>query len=117
MSVSDEQRLLDELLAADEQWNAAYHQRDPHKLAPLLAENWVGFTPDGLVVFREHILAGMAQQPPELLLFERHACRVHGQTGITRGTLYIGGQRVQSFLRVYARHEGRWESVGVQLVP
>ncbi|MFC6661067.1 hypothetical protein [Deinococcus multiflagellatus] len=42
---------------------------------------------------------------------------MYGDAAITRGTLYAGGERVQSFLRVYARREGGWQAVSVQVVP
>lgn len=107
---------LDSLLKADEAWNAAYHYHDPARLAPLLADDWLGFTPDGTVVFKEHVIEGMKQQPRALLVFERHACRVCGDTGFTRGTLYVNGERIQSFLRVYTWKGGQWWGVAVQVV-
>lgn len=112
-----EPQLLDELFATDEAWNAAVHARDPYKLAPLLSDGWVGFLPDGRVVFKTQMLKNLAQQPDALLLFERQACRVHHQTGITRGVLYVAGRPVQGYMRVFARVEGRWQAVSVQLVP
>lgn len=111
-----ERQLLDELLLTDEAWNAAVHARDPLLLSPLLSDAWVGFLPDGQVVFKTQMLKNLAQQPPALLLFERQACRVHHHTGITRGVLYVGGQAVQGYMRVYAWGQGRWQAVSVQLV-
>ena len=54
--------------------------------------------------------------PPVALAFERHASRVFGDAGLTRGTLYVNGERFQSFTRLYARRGGVWQGVAVQVV-
>lgn len=108
---------LDAVLRLDDAWNAAYHRRSPDEMARVLADDWLAFFPDGQVVFRRDALEGMARNPPVTLVFERHASRVFGDAAITRGTLYAGGERVQSFLRVYARRDGEWRAVSVQVVP
>lgn len=104
------------MLSLDDAWNAAYHRRDPAAMEGVLADDWVGFFPDGRAVFKTGLLEGMRHNPPAALMFERHAARVHGDTGFTRGTLYANGVRVQSFFRVYARRGGEWRAVGVQVV-
>jgi ketosteroid isomerase-like protein len=108
---------LDTVLRLDDLWNAAYHHRDPERMARVLAHDWMAFFPDGQVVFRADLLREMVNNPAAALVFERHASRVYGDAAITRGTLYAGGQRVQSFLRVYARRDGEWQAVSVQVVP
>lgn len=108
---------IDALLKADEAWNAAYHHRDAERLITMLADDWVGFFPDGTIAFKNDLLEGMAHNPPAQLMFERHACLVFSNTGVTRGTLYIGGERVQSFLRVYTWKGSQWWAVSVQVVP
>ena len=108
---------VDSLLRADDAWNAAYHWRDTGRLSELLDEHWIGFLPDGSFAFRQTILAQLPHNPPASLVFERHASAVFGHTGITRGTLYADGQRVQSFLRVYSWQGGQWWAVSVQIVP
>ncbi|MBB5234398.1 nuclear transport factor 2 family protein [Deinococcus budaensis] len=108
---------LDAVLALDDAWNAAYHHRDPERMAPLIAQDWMAFFPDGRVVFRAELLEGMRRNPPAALMYERHAARVFGDAAITRGTLYANGKRMQSFLRVYARRGGGWQAVSVQVVP
>ena len=109
--------LLDEVLRLDDAWNAAYHRRDPEMMAQVLADDWMAFFPDGQAVFKADLLEGMRHNPPAALMFERHAARVFGDTAVTRGTLYANGERVQSFFRVYARREGEWRAVSVQVVP
>lgn len=101
----------------DDLWNAAYHHRDPQRMAGMLADDWMAFFPDGTVVFKADLLEGMMRNDPSALVFERHASRVYGDTAITRGTLYADGQRVQSFFRVFARRAGIWQAVSVQVVP
>ncbi|GGO35355.1 nuclear transport factor 2 family protein [Deinococcus humi] len=108
---------LDAVLLLDDRWNAAYHRRSPQEMAQVLAADWLAFFPDGQVVFKRDALEGMARNPAATLVFERHASRVFGDTAITRGTLYADGKRIQSFLRVYARREGEWQAVSVQVVP
>lgn len=111
----DAQQLLEELLAADEEWNAAYHTRDPQRLDALLADQWVGFSPDGAVLFKTQFLERLSKQAPELLIFERQACRVHGHTGITRGSIYLHGKAISHFMRVYS-YSDRWLGISVQLI-
>lgn len=101
----------------DDMWNAAYHHRDPKRMAGVLADDWMAFLPDGSVIFKQELLEGMLHTPPTTLGFERHASRVYGDTAVTRGTLYADGRRVQSFLRVYARRGETWQAVSVQVVP
>ncbi|ACO47276.1 nuclear transport factor 2 family protein [Deinococcus deserti] len=108
---------LDEVLTLDDLWNAAYHLRDPQRMAGVLADDWMAFFPDGTVVFKADLLEGMMRNDPSALVFERHASRVYGDAAITRGTLYADGQRVQSFFRVFARRAGVWQAVSVQVVP
>ncbi|MBB6017321.1 nuclear transport factor 2 family protein [Deinococcus radiopugnans] len=108
---------LDAVLLLDDRWNAAYHRRSPQEMAEVLADDWLAFFPDGQVVFKRDALDGMARNPPSTLVFERHASRVFGDTAITRGTLYADGERIQSFLRVYARRTDEWHAVSVQVVP
>ncbi|MEF2276786.1 nuclear transport factor 2 family protein [Deinococcus sp. YIM 134068] len=108
---------LDDVLRLDDAWNEAYHRRDPERMARVLADDWMAFFPDGRTVFKPDLLAGMRHNPPAALMFERHAARVYGDTAVTRGTLYANGERVQSFLRVYARRDGEWRAVSVQVVP
>ncbi|AWN22534.1 nuclear transport factor 2 family protein [Deinococcus irradiatisoli] len=108
---------LDAVLKLDEAWNAAYQARDPEALAPLLADDWSGFFPDGLMVGKAELLAGMLTNPPAQLAFERQAAQLYGDTAITRGGLSADGVAVQGFLRVYARRGGRWQAVAVQVVP
>lgn len=113
----DQVGTIDSLLRADEAWNAAYHHRDPERLITMLADDWVGFFPDGSIAFKNDLIDGMAHNPPATLMFERHASLVYSNTGITRGTLYADGERVQSFLRVYTWKGGQWWAVSVQVVP
>ena len=108
---------LDLILALDDRWNAAYHHRDPGRLDTVLADDWLGFYHDGTTVTKQELLTGMQTNPTTPLIFERHAARVHGDTAVTRGTLYAAGTRVQSFLRVYARRDGHWQAVSVQVIP
>ncbi|SMB88930.1 nuclear transport factor 2 family protein [Deinococcus hopiensis] len=108
---------LDEVLRLDDTWNAAYHRRDPAMMAGVVADDWMAFFPDGQAVFKADLLEGMRHNPPAALMFERHAARVFGDTAVTRGTLYANGERLQSFYRVYARREGEWRGVSVQVVP
>ncbi|WP_050920799.1 nuclear transport factor 2 family protein [uncultured Deinococcus sp.] len=105
------------MLAADDAWNAAYHRRDPALMARVLADDWVGFAPDGRMVAKSDVIASMPHNPPVALAFERHASRVYGEAGVTRGTLYVNGERFQSFTRLYARRGGVWQGVAVQVVP
>ncbi|UBV42739.1 nuclear transport factor 2 family protein [Deinococcus taeanensis] len=107
---------LDALLHVDDRWNAAYHRGDPDLLGGVLAPDWLGFFPDGTAVTRPQLLTHFPRDPSPTLLFERHAARVHGHTGVTRVSLYDGARRVQSVLRVYACRDGQWQAVSAQVV-
>ncbi|WP_420595707.1 nuclear transport factor 2 family protein [Deinococcus sp.] len=108
---------LQAVLALDEAWNLAYQRRDPLAMAAVVAEDWRGFFPNGLMVGKAELLKGMLTNAPALLVFERSAAQVYGDTAITRGSLTANGVPVQGFLRVYARRGGAWHAVAVQVVP
>ncbi len=108
---------LDAVLKLDDAWNAAYQARDPDALAAILADDWSGFFPNGLMVGKAELLSGMLSNPPARLAFERQAAQIYGDTAVTRGGLSADGVAVQGFLRVYARREGEWRAVAVQVVP
>ena len=42
---------LDTVLMLDDMWNAAYHHRDPGRMAGVLADDWMAFFPGGEVIF------------------------------------------------------------------
>lgn len=108
---------LDALLALDDRWNAAYHHGDPSALEGILAADWLGFLPDGTSIGRADLITHFPTDPAPTLMIERHAARIHGDTGITRLTLYEGPHRIQSVLRVYAQVDGHWQAISAQVVP
>lgn len=108
---------LNAVLILDDAWNTAYISRDTRALAELIADDWLGFLPDGAAVGKAALLRAIAVYPDEVLVFERRAAQVCGDTAFTRGQLSANGVHAQGFLRVYARRAGRWQAVAVQVVP
>ncbi|GAA4023441.1 hypothetical protein GCM10022631_42700 [Deinococcus rubellus] len=113
----DEFLALNAVLILDDAWNAAYTSRDTQALAELIADDWLGFLPDGAAVGKAALLRALSVYPDELLVFERRAAQVCGDTAFTRGQLSTNGVHAQGFLRVYARRAGQWQAVAVQVVP
>ncbi len=108
---------LNTVLILDDAWNAAYTSRDTQALAEVIADDWLGFLPDGAAVGKTALLRAIAAYPDEVLVFERQAAQVCGDTAFTRGQLSTDGVHAQGFLRVYAHRAGRWQAVAVQVVP
>ena len=108
---------LNAVLILDDAWSAAYTSRDTRVLANLIADDWLGFLPDGAAVGKAALLGAIRAYPDERLVFERQAAQVCGDTAFTRGQLSANGVHAQGFLRVYARRAGHWQAVAVQVVP
>lgn len=107
--------------ALDRAWNEAYVQRKRERLREVLAEDWVGVFPNGATLTREALIAAAAPRDVEVTqTFSDFALRVFGDTAVTTGWVEVvaGDETVrQRFMRVYAKREGRWWAVAVQVVP
>lgn len=110
------QRDMDAILELDDLWTAAYQYRDPVELDSILATDWMGFSPVGYVLSRQEFMEGMSDIPEAEYAVKLEAWSVLGSTGMTRGTMFADGHRVQSFLRVYARRNGTWKAVSLQVL-
>ena len=105
----------------DRAWNEAYALRERERLREVLAEDWLGVFPNGHTLTREQLIAAVA--PPDLQVeqtFSGFTLRLFGNTAVTTGRVDVkaGDETVQQrFLRVYAKREGRWWAVAVQVVP
>lgn len=107
--------------ALDEAWNEAYRRRDVGALERILADGWLGLTATHEVVTRAQLIEGQRQAPAEAeIVFQRGAVYVFGDTAVSTGSTKVSAPNVnihQRFTRVWAKRDGRWQAVAVQLVP
>ena len=106
----------------DGAWNRAYQERDLALLAEVLADDWVGLTP-AQVITKEMLLESQRQAPPPEEVessFEEGAVYLFGSTAVTTGQVTIKTEDnfiQQRFTRIYAKRDGHWKAVAVQIVP
>ena len=109
---------MDEIDALDRAWNEAYERNDRSALADILDDDFEATTADFMIVSRAQLLE---PTPAALRVeFSERILRVFGATAIVRGRLRLqhkGGWIDQRFVRVYARRDGRWRAVAVQVFP
>ena len=110
---------LEHVSRLDHTWNGAYQNRDVEALERVLAEDWVAFIPEGRKLTKPEILGAVPHNPDTKLTFDEFEVTLFGDTAITRGRLTAVGAetRRQRFLPVYARRQGQWQAVSVQVVP
>ena len=107
----------------DRAWNAAYEKRDLKALSEVLADDWVGLTPQHEVITKEVLLESQRQAPPPEEVestFEEGEAYLFGDTAVTTGQVTIRTAETfiqQRFTRTYAKRGERWRAVAVQIVP
>ena len=105
----------------DRAWNEAYVQRDVAALARVLADDWLGLTPQHEIVTKEMLLESQRQAPSDVeVSFYDGTLHDFGNTAVTTGRTTVKGPGVfvdQRFTRVYAKRQGQWRAVAVQVVP
>ena len=102
--------------ALDRAWNAAYEQNERDRLADVLAEDFIAVTADGQPVTKAQLM--QPSTAPRSIAFSERSVRLFGTTAITRGRLeleHAAGRIDQRFMRVYAKRDGRWQAVAVQV--
>lgn len=105
--------------ALDQAWNQAYVRGDRAPLAEILSADFVGVTPAGEEVPRSLLLQAPKEAATQVR-FSELALRCWGSTATTRGRIFVetpSGVIEQRYMRVYAKREGRWWAVSVQVVP
>ena len=112
---------LERVSDLDEAWNRAYRERDIAALDRLLADDWVGLTPGHEVITKEVLLEGQRCASPEAVItFTPGELWVFGDAAVTTGSTTVSAPDVaiaQRFTRVWARRDGGWQAVAVQIVP
>ncbi len=105
----------------DEAWNEAYRRRDIGALERTLAADWLGLTPTHEVVTRAQLIEGQRQAAARAeITFQRGAVYVFGDTAVSTGSTKVSAPDVsieQRFTRIWAKRDGHWQAVAVQLVP
>lgn len=113
---------IEEVKRLDRAWNAAYERRDLAALSEILANDWVGLMPDHQIITKEMLVEAQRQAPPPEEVestFEEGSVYLFGQTAVTTGQVSIKTAEnfvQQGFTRVYAKRDGRWQAVAVQVV-
>ncbi len=105
----------------DRAWNEAYVRRDVGALARVLADDWIGLTPQHEIVTKERLLESQRQAPSDVeVSFHDGTLHGFGNTAVTTGRTTVKGLGLfidQRFTRVYTKCNGRWQAVAVQVVP
>lgn len=105
----------------DEAWNRAYLERDTGALNRLLADDWVGLTPDHDVITKAVLLEGQRRASAEAVItFTRGEVWIFGDTAVTTGSIQVSAPEInvqQRFTRIWAKRSGRWQAVAVQVIP
>jgi hypothetical protein len=110
---------MHELEVLNDAWNLAYQRSDLAALEAILAPDWMGFLHDGSSLTRAALLKQLPNNPKATLEFDLFELHVFEETGVTRGRVWIRGadfEVVQRFVRVWARRDGQWQAVAVQVV-
>jgi ketosteroid isomerase-like protein len=100
----------------DRAWNEAYEHNDRAPLEHILADDFEAIAADGQTVTKAQLM--QPSPAPRSIAFSDRSIRLFGSTAITRGRLRLehdGGRIDQRFMRVYARRDGRWRAVAVQV--
>ena len=106
-------RAVDDL---DRAWNEAYERNDRAKLGGILADDFEAVAADGQTISKVQLM--QPGSAPLSIGFSGRSIRLFDSTAITRGRLRLeheGGRVDQRFMRVYARRDGRWQAVAVQV--
>jgi hypothetical protein len=120
--VPQEQGALDDVAIVtqlDRAWNQAYVAGDRSPLQEILSDDFVAVAHTGQLVSKSQLVQAPAEAAVEVR-FSEFWVRCWGATAATRGRIYVRTQSMtteQRFMRVYAKRAGRWQAVGVQVVP
>jgi hypothetical protein len=107
-----------ELERLNEAWNEAYRRVDMIALAAILADDWVGILASGDVFSKTQLLETVPNNPPSNLEFSGFELHQFADTAVTRGVLQVTSSEFtvsQRFMRVWAKREGHWQAVAVQV--
>jgi hypothetical protein len=107
-----------ELERLNEAWNEAYRRVDMISLAAILADDWVGILGSGDVFTKTQLLETVPNNPPSNLEFSGFELHQFADTAVTRGVVRVTSSEFtvsQRFMRVWAKREGHWQAVAVQV--
>ena len=108
-----------ELTRLDQAWNTAYQTVDMDLLSSLLADDWIGILASGELISKTQLLETVPNNPISILEFDGFGLSIFENTAITRGSVTVSSVdfRVQQrFMRVWAKRDGHWKSIAVQVV-
>lgn len=100
----------------DRAWNEAYERNDRAQLGNILADDFEAVAVDGQTINKAQLM--QPGSAPQSIAFSERSIRLFDATAITRGRLRLeheGGRVDQRFMRVFAKRDGRWHAVAVQV--
>ena len=103
----------------DQAWNQAYVAGDRSPLQHILSDDFVAVAHTGQLVGKAQLMQAPAEAALEVR-FSEPWLRCWGATAATCGRIYVQTASMiieHRFMRVYAKRAGRWQAVGVQVVP
>lgn len=104
----------------DKAWSSAYQSKDIEILQKVLADDWLGFTAQGVRILKSELLRAVPNNPDSDLVFDEFDFELYGSTAITRGRLTVNNQNEifqQRYIRIYSKRNGQWQAVSVQIIP
>jgi ketosteroid isomerase-like protein len=107
-----------ELERLNEAWNEAYRRVDMIALAAILVDDWVGILASGDVFTKTQLLETVPNNPPTTFEFSDFELHLFVDTAVTRGVVRVISGEInilQRFMRVWAKREGLWQAVAVQV--
>jgi len=113
---------LDDIAAVtrlDEAWNQAYVEGDRSVLQDILSDDFTAVAHTGQLVSKAQLMQPPAESAIEVR-FSEGWLRCWGATAVSCGRIHVQTASMtieHRFMRVYAKRDGRWQAVGVQVVP
>jgi Domain of unknown function (DUF4440) len=122
MTMDDDRGDGDDLAAVtqlDQAWNQAYVRGERGVLAEILSDDFVAVAHSGQLVSKSQLMQPPAEAALEVR-FSEGWVRCWGATAVSCGCIHVRTPSTtidHRFMRVYAKRAGRWQAVGVQVVP
>jgi len=111
----------DELVKMEREWLEAETKGDVASLDRMYAEDFIGTTPDGNVVFKEDVVPSAEMQGRSRLpkcTLKESVVRVWGTTSVVMGLVAVGDAVPSGqlrFTKVYLKRDGAWKCVALHL--
>jgi ketosteroid isomerase-like protein len=111
---ADNQKAVQEVQKAEDEWRAAVAKGDEAVLKRLIADD-ILFVNSGGVTSDKSVIAVMTANPLPNLKYDDEKVRVYGEAAIFSARLTTGDNRKMRISRFWVRRQGQWQLVSAQL--